>query len=228
MSNWISVRLRPPIGCIFTANAWVEKAYVQREGLPMGQAAERIAWDSARSRGLVTRLNEEWHKPALQIFLVIVLAHWAEHLVQAYQLYVLGWPLPQARGVLGQWYPWLVSSESLHYGYALVMLVGIWMLRPGFTGRSAVWWNIAFGIQIWHHFEHALLQGQAIAGHNLFGSPVPMSILQLWIRRPELHLFYNALVFIPMVVAMYYHMFPPPQEEGARCACAYRHGAVAA
>ena len=174
------------------------------------------------------RINREWHKPALQFFMFIVLAHWAEHLAQACQIYILNWPIPEARGVLGLWYPWLVKSEALHYFYALVMLIGIWSLRRGFQGRAYTWWMIAFGIQFWHHIEHALLQGQAIAGRNLFGSPVPTSIAQLWIPRVELHLFYNTIVFIPMIVGMYYHMFPPQGEEtGHGCSCALRKSADA-
>lgn len=179
--------------------------------------------------GLRSKLNGIWHKPALQAFMVIVLAHWAEHLTQAVQIYAMGWPPPQARGVLGLFYPWLIKSEALHYGYAVVMLFGIWLLRPGFTGLSNKWWTAALVIQFWHHIEHALLQGQAIAHHNLFGSPVPMSILQLWIPRVELHLFYNTIVFIPMVIGMYYHMFPPVGEtahSGCTCACSVRQPAA--
>jgi hypothetical protein len=41
------------------------------------------------------------------------------------------------------------------------------------------------------------------------------------ILRPELHLIYNALVTIPMVVAMVYHMRPSAAErQQARCSCA--------
>ena len=178
---------------------------------------------------LVERLNTVWHERALQLFMVIVLAHWAEHLVQAYQIYALGWPLPEARGVLGLWYPWLVGSEVLHYGYALIMLSVIWVLRSGFEGRSYTWWMVAFWIQFWHHIEHGLLQGQAILGENLFNSPVPVSILQLVIRRPELHLIYNAAVFIPMIIGMYYHLFPSTEEaEKMQCSCAIRTSAVPA
>lgn len=174
------------------------------------------------------RLNTSWHEPALWTFLVIVLAHWSEHLAQAYQAYVLHWPMSQALGVLGLWWPWLVSSEVLHYAYALVMLVGLWLLRDGFTGRARLWWNVALGIQVWHHFEHALLLGQVIAGHNLFGAAMPMSIGQLWIRRMELHLIYNTIVFVPMVVGMYLHRFPAAAEAGAmRCSCG-RYAAAAA
>ncbi|QQS49425.1 MAG: hypothetical protein IPM66_07735 [Acidobacteriota bacterium] len=178
---------------------------------------------SVNSPALYDKLNRQWHKPALQIFMFIVLAHWAEHLAQAAQVYILGWPVPEARGFLGIWFPWLIKSEVLHYGYALIMLVGIWILRKGFEGQSYKWWMIAFWIQFWHHIEHLLLQGQAIAGHNLFDSPVPVSIIQLWIPRVELHLFYNTIVFIPMVMGMYYHMFPPEGEVSSHgCSCAWR------
>lgn len=177
---------------------------------------ESSTWERWRQR-----LNGPWHERALQIFMVIVLGHWAEHLVQAYQIYALGWPVPEARGVLGLWYPWLVESELLHYGYALVMLVGIWLLRTGFVGQSRIWWNVSLGIQFWHHIEHGLLQGQALVGQNLFNSPVPMSFIQIWVPRVELHLIYNSLVFLPMVVAMYLHMFPPAGEAAhAGCSCA--------
>ena len=84
--------------------------------------------------GLIDRLNGVWHKPALLTFTAIVLGHWAEHLTQAFQIYVLKWPLPKALGFLGLFYPWLVKSEVLHYVYALVMLVGIWGLPQGIQG----------------------------------------------------------------------------------------------
>jgi hypothetical protein len=168
------------------------------------------------------RLNSDRHELALRAFMVIVLAHWVEHLLQGLQIYVLGWPVPEARGALGLLFPWLIKSESLHYGYAVVMLVGLWMLRPGFTGTlDRFWWTTALAIQFFHHVEHALLQIQAIVGHNLMGRPVPTSLVQLWVPRVELHLFYNTIVFIPMVIAMYYHLFPPAGEPSLpRCSCA--------
>src|SRR6187455_1516874 len=111
---------------------------------------------------LLDRLNGPKHELALRVFTAIVLAHWAEHLLQAYQIYGLGWPVPEARGILGYFYPWLIKSESLHYGYAVVMLVGLWMLRPGFSGLDRRWWTLALAIQFWHHIEHALLLGQYV------------------------------------------------------------------
>jgi hypothetical protein len=177
-----------------------------------------------RDASFSEKLNGQWHKRSLQLFMVVVLGHWAEHLVQAWQIYYLGWPRPKAGGVLGLFFPWLVSSEALHYGYALVMLVGLWMLRKGFTGTSRKWWTVALVIQFWHHIEHLLLQSQVIFHHNLIGSPVPVSFLQMVFpkSRVEIHLFYNGIVFIPMMIGMYYHMFPPQGEEQAACMCAVR------
>ena len=170
---------------------------------------------------VLERLNGPRHETALRVFMAIVLAHWAEHLLQALQIYVLGWPVPQSRGVIGYFFPVLVSSELLHYGYALVMLAGLWMLKPGFTGREdRRWWTVALAIQFFHHFEHFLLQAQYLLGQNLFDRPVPTSIAQLWVPRVELHLFYNTIVFIPMVVAIYFHMFPTSEGHARNCTCA--------
>jgi hypothetical protein len=171
---------------------------------------------------VIERLNSDRHELALRVFMVIVLAHWAEHLLQGLQIYVLGWPVPEARGAIGLIFPWVITSELLHYGYALVMLVGLWILRTGFTGTAdRSWWMVAFGIQFFHHIEHGILQAQAILGQNLMGLPVPTSLVQLWVPRVELHLFYNTIVFLPMAIAMYYHLFPPVEEAStARCSCA--------
>ena len=177
-------------------------------------------------QSIYAKLNSQWHERALYTFMGVVLAHWGEHLVQAYQIWVMGWPRPMANGILGLWYPWLIKSETLHYGYALVMLIGIWVLRKGFTGTSRKWWTVALVIQFWHHIEHLLLITQATMHHNFWGKPVPVSVLQLVFPRVELHLFYNSVVFIPMVIAMYYHMFPTEAEQGqAACSCEWRKGA---
>ena len=179
--------------------------------------------DSAGSVSLSERLNTRWHERALQLFMGVVLFHWVEHIVQAYQVFVLHWPRPMAMGLLGMYYPWLMRTETLHYSFAVVMLAGLWALRKGFTGRSHAWWMIAFWIQFWHHIEHGLLFYQALSHHYLFGGTVPTSIGQIWVPRIELHLFYNFIVFTPMVIAMYYHMYPPATEvPSIACTCA-RH-----
>lgn len=180
---------------------------------------------SGRISSRIDALNGRYHKIALRLFLAIVVAHWAEHLVQAVQIWLLNMPRPEARGVLGYWFPWLVKSEALHYGYAIVMLIGLMLLRPGFTGKARAWWNASLAIQLWHHVEHALLLGQVVVGANLFGQAKPTSVAQLAVMRVELHLLYNAAVFIPMVVAMVLHIWFPEDEPkgGIACTCSASH-----
>ena len=61
------------------------------------------------------KLNSKWHERALQVFMAVVLAHWGEHLVQAYQIYVMGWPRPKANGILGLWYLWKRRSLRVDF-----------------------------------------------------------------------------------------------------------------
>jgi hypothetical protein len=169
---------------------------------------------------VVRALNGPYHLAASITFAIIVLGHWSEHIVQAIQIYAWHWPRPEALGVLGLVWPWLIKSEWLHYWYAVVMLVGFIILRPAFQGMARAWWDVALWIQVWHHFEHALLLGQALTGRNLFGASVPTSIIQLLVPRVELHLFYNAVVTIPMAIAVAYHLFGSlPEGVRPTCAC---------
>ncbi|KUP97752.1 hypothetical protein [Thermobifida cellulosilytica] len=168
----------------------------------------------------IEKMNTVHHRNALVVFGVIVVAHWAEHISQAVQIYVLGWPVAEARGVLGIPFPWLIESEWLHYGYALIMLVGFALLLPGFREISRPWWHLALWLQVWHHLEHFLLLLQALSGVNLAGAEAPTSLVQLLIPRVELHLLYNTIVTVPMVVAIWLHRASP--SRGAGCTCAVR------
>jgi hypothetical protein len=176
---------------------------------------------TGRQQGLLGALNVRGHKLALNLFMLVVIAHWVEHITQAVQIYALHWARPRAKGALGLAFPWLVTSEWLHYGFAFVMLVGLIALRPGFVGRARTWWSVALWIQVWHHLEHLLLLLQAVTGTYLFGQKQPTSILQLLFPRVELHLTYNAIVFIPMVIAVVYHLRPNKEERQLMtCTCA--------
>lgn len=172
-------------------------------------------------RGWAARLNAERHATALSVFLLVVVAHWLEHVVQSIQVYVFDKQPPAAKGVLGTAFPWLVTSETLHWGYAAFMVGGLFLLRPGFVGRARQWWNLALGIQVWHFCEHSLLLVQAHTGWHLNGEPVPTSVLQLVVPRLELHLFYNGIVFLPMVVAILLHRYSGAKDRARmHCSCA--------
>ena len=146
--------------------------------------------------------NARRHNFMLKVFAGLMLAHWLEHIVQAFQVYVMGYERHHASGMLGQLYPWLMHSEWLHFGFAVLTLAGLVMLISGFRGSARVWWIGALLVQIWHVFEHTLLFVQAQRAIFFFGAREPTSVLQLIFPRIELHLFYNSAVTIPIVVAM--------------------------
>ena len=56
------------------------------------------------SAGFYEKLNTRWHEAALLSFMAIVLLHWSEHIVQAYQFFVLHWPRPMSMGLVGMYY----------------------------------------------------------------------------------------------------------------------------
>jgi len=172
----------------------------------------------------IDRLNSSLHEKALWIYAFLVISHWLEHILQAFQIWGLGWARPDAKGMLGFWFPGLVTSEALHFGYALLVIGGLVLLRPGFYGRARFWWDMAFIFQAWHLFEHAILQYQAFTQHFFFGASIPTSIFQLWIPRVELHLLYNLIVTAPTVIGMIYHRYPPKGEaqHTVRCTCSVR------
>jgi hypothetical protein len=138
----------------------------------------------------------------LKIFAGLMVAHWLEHLVQAYQVWALGYERHHAGGLLGQIFPWLMHSEWLHFAYAVLTFAGIVLLYRAFAGSALTWWRAALVIQAWHLVEHSLLFAQAQGGFVLWGAKEPTSVLQLFLPRIELHLFYNSLVTLPIVVAM--------------------------
>ena len=65
--------------------------------------SDHTAWADPSS--FYDKLNHQWHKLGLQIFMVIVLAHWAEHLAQPSRSISSTGPNSHRQGVLGLWFP---------------------------------------------------------------------------------------------------------------------------
>jgi hypothetical protein len=159
-----------------------------------------------RSRRISRDYINRHHTTLLVGLLVIVAFHWIEHVAQAIQVWFLGVPPSEALGFLGAKFPWLVRTESLHWILNAVIGAGLICLRPRLAGRARRYWNAALYIQAWHMFEHTLLLGQYVSGLYVLGRGVPTSILQLWIPRMNLHLFYNGIVTLPLFTGAILHL----------------------
>ena len=171
-------------------------------------------------RRAVAVVNGRQHRTALWLFMAFMAAHWVEHAIQAVQIWGFDTARPKARGALGQVWPTLVRTESLHYFYAVGMMAILLLLARGFTGAARGWWTAAIVLQAWHFVEHSLLVYQWATGDFFFGKPVQTSLVQTVIPRVELHLFYNAVVTIPIVVAMLLHR---RSTDKLACTCAEAH-----
>ena len=68
------------------------------------------------------------NKVMVGAFAALMIGHWLEHIFQAYQVYVMHMPRACALGMLGMKYPWLVKTESLHFGFAVFTTIGLLML----------------------------------------------------------------------------------------------------
>jgi hypothetical protein len=170
---------------------------------PASAPHRRLLVDAARAWFLQS-LNGRLHRRALTLYAAVVATHFAEHVTQVGQVYLLGWARPEAGGLLGLVFPGLVAAEVLHTLWNSLQLTGLILLLPGFgiVRPARHWWTVALVLQTWHWFEHALLQFQYVTGIYFFGAVKQMSILERVVPRIELHMLYNLLVFIPTVIAV--------------------------
>ncbi|MEM7331082.1 MAG: hypothetical protein AAF490_03245 [Chloroflexota bacterium] len=156
-----------------------------------------------RTNNFMEKLNTVWHEKALWAYIVIVLGHFSEHVIQIYQIYILGWLPKEAGGILGLWFPWLAESEILHIAYNGAMWIGILLLWKGVQGQSRTFWKWALIFQTWHLFEHVILMYQFVAKDYWFGGARQTSIGEIFFPRPELHFMYNFIVFVPLMIACF-------------------------
>ncbi len=152
---------------------------------------------AAPTRKVFRPVTGNRHARMLNIYLVFVAVHFMEHLLEMLQVFVLKIPSTKPGGLLGLAFPALANAEWVHFSYNLFQLAGLLLLAAGFGGTARKWWTIATLFQVWHFFEHTLLQGQALFSQNLFGQPVPTSLVQaLGVPRPHLHFIYNLAVVL--------------------------------
>lgn len=147
------------------------------------------------------------HNRLLAMYMLIVLFHFAEYVIQVIQFAYLGFSRTDAGGLLGEQFPALLTNETLHFGYNLILFVGIRMLYKGMSSGAQMWWMVGGMLQGWHLFEHTLLQFQWLTGSYWFGANRQTSLLENFIPRIELHFMYNTVVTIPIVIAVCVHVY---------------------
>ena len=162
------------------------------------------------------------------IFMGIVTAHWLEHIFQAVQVYILGWPVAHADGALGHIWHGAADNEWIHWGYAAAMLFGLvflyeYSIRTSSPPMAQGLWLTTVGMQAWHSMEHTWLLTQFLMGEK----PVSFGTVWFGIPRMELHLLYNTVITLTMLVALavrWYQTRPYKATEGSEAVMLHMRG----
>ncbi|AUC61804.1 hypothetical protein AA637_11890 [Cyanobacterium sp. HL-69] len=125
----------------------------------------------------------------------VIWFHLFEHFTQIIQVYILGWERSQSLGIIGLLFPILIRSEILHYLFSLFNVIFFLPLA-----RQNTYYYTATILAILHHNEHFGLLLQSIFKEYWFGGNKPMTFLEQFIPRIELHFIYNLIVLSPIIV----------------------------
>src|SRR5882762_5291521 len=130
-----------------------------------------------------------------EALLLVQVGHLAEHLVQISQIHLLGWPPPQARGLIAAF-----DVETMHFVWNVAVLATVgWLLRHGVRSTTLVMtfvWAAAHTVEHGYLVTHAMLIGRE-GGPGLLGSGGLLASLDLAIAglttwtRPTVHLVWN-------------------------------------
>ena len=134
-------------------------------------------------------------RAVFEALLLVQLAHLGEHLVQIAQIYLLGWPAPQARGLVAAF-----DVETMHFLWNLGVLAAVaWLLRAGVCSRTLAatfMWAAAHTVEHAYLITRAMLTGLESApgilggGGLLADTGVSLPGLTTW-TRPTVHLVWN-------------------------------------
>ena len=134
-------------------------------------------------------------RTVFEALLVVQLAHLGEHLVQIAQIHLLGWPAPEARGLVAAF-----DVETMHFLWNVGVLAAVaWLLRVGVASRALAatfMWAAAHTVEHAYLITRAMLTGLESAPGILGGggllSTVGVAVpgLTTW-TRPTVHLIWN-------------------------------------
>src|SRR6267378_6777741 len=166
-----------------------------------------------------------------EALLLVQVGHLAEHLVQISQIHLLGWPPPQARGLIAAF-----DVEKMHFVWNVAVLATVgWLLRHGVRSTTLVMtfvWAAAHTVEHGYLVTHAMLIGRE-GGPGLLGSGGLLASLDLAIpglttwTRPTVHLVWNVGEVLLLVLA-YVGFAWPWLPRASRRALTLTPGAVAA
>jgi hypothetical protein len=201
--RWETVPRRVVLVAAIVSVWFVAGAIASRQSLPFVALAAAVPWAPLAVLEAGGKRRRYGVYAAFLGVVVFQTLHMGEHTVQLLQLLVTDGDLAHSHGVFGQ-----LDLETVHFGAD----TGVWLALGAFLVRfrgENRWLWVAFVAASLHQIEHfylfwmyhahaAAYDAGGFAGimgsGGLIGSPL---------GRPYLHFSYNAIVIVPMLVALW-------------------------
>jgi hypothetical protein len=206
LKRLVALRGVPPQVIVLTAMvSYVGQAIAGLQGWPLWAivTATLLPWVPVVTRELVWTYRH-YHWLALLYLLVVTQSgHFLEHVVQTYQIHVLGLRGAAAPGVFGA-----LDIEWVHFLWNSWVLITVAILVSRFP-RNVWLWSLV-PMTIWHEVEHMWIMVEFIrsgiagtpgllASGGVIGGGLPLV-------RPDLHFLYNLVETVPLVLAFVWQL----------------------
>src|SRR5262249_40788105 len=124
-------------------------------------------------------------RTVFEALLVVQFAHLGEHLVQIAQIHLLGWPAPEARGLVAAF-----DVETMHFMWNVGVLAAVaWLLRVGVASRALAatfMWAAAHTVEHAYLITRAMLTGLESAPGILGGGGLALNLRRRGARADDL------------------------------------------
>ena len=149
--------------------------------------------------------------PLLTGVVIVQGIHVVEHVIQLFQVFVLGIADDDALGLLGYVFQFQRTEEWLHLIFNATYLLALYLLVVPLRRRVPhpvpLWAFTMFlagavGLESWHMVEHVVIIANVIANN---GCPCPgIGDAALGITDTVLHFYYNAITYLALLVPFWY------------------------
>lgn len=173
------------------------------QGLPLWviALATILPWVPVFTLEMMWRYRHYSWLALFEVVLISQLGHFVEHLVQIYQIHVLGLTGPAARGIFGQ-----LDIEWVHFGFNTYLLIAFLLLALKFRRNPWLWVSVV--VAVVHEIEHLYIMTNFLrtGTPGLPGLLARGGVIHIPLSRADVHFLYNLVESIPMMLAFVWQL----------------------
>lgn len=173
------------------------------QGFPLwGVAlATLLPWVPVFTLEMMWRYRHYQWLALFEVVLISQVGHFIEHLVQMYQIHILGLRGVAARGIFGQ-----LDVEWVHFLFNSYLLIAFLLLALRFRKNPWLWATLV--VALIHEFEHLyIMRNYFITGkQGLPGLLGRGGVISIPLLRADVHFLYNLVESVPMMLAFIWQL----------------------